>query len=156
MPYIEDQIPAIGLVRTGKRLQIENQRASTKEGIMVGLFDMVTDNIDRHSGNWLTEEKEGPGKITLIDHGHAWQFQDDPTIPKNMVSPFDSALGIMYQGMTASGRRWKNSEVVSPADLDKVEKALNKVKPEFQRLGRLDWHKKALDRLAAMRPYAKG
>jgi hypothetical protein len=39
------------------------------------LFDFVTANLDRHIGNWLVDESQPGGKLALIDHGLAFEYE---------------------------------------------------------------------------------
>lgn len=61
--WIEDSMVAVNI----KATQV---KTTVKEMYRATVFDVLTGNVDRHSGNWLVNPKTG--KITLIDNGLAF------------------------------------------------------------------------------------
>ena len=149
-------------------LQRKRDLADSKEGLKLGLLDLVTDQTDRHDGNWLVDSD---GQVKGIDHSYAWGYVDhagnpvSPKEPKRLVSWVDKALGIVGRDEGVFNLKlraqiynhfWQDTDKVSKADIQTVRDRLKSIKSEFQRTGRLDWYQASLDRLDAMEPFAKG
>lgn len=117
--------------------------ADSDQGKLVGLFDQIIDNGDRHPGNWLVGTD---GKTIIpIDHGFSFGYEsvDQPVF----VGVFAEA----YPGYPG----WKDFDI-SPGDMAAMRGILLSLKPEFERLNRLDWYENALRRLDVMTPHAIG
>lgn len=148
-------------------------------GRRLGLLDALTDNWDRNNGNWTLDELNNP---IGFDHGFAWDksavsgkrfgadYADQPPSPKVLIdkiggqkiepflanygvpSPFAQHLWwVNPQGKTA----WVANDF-TPADMDLARIRLAALKPEFERLGRGDWHEFARRRLEAIAAHATG
>jgi hypothetical protein len=101
-PLVPNAEPAIAWVRARGGMDdagnaerpedAESDMIDSRQGIKIGILDSITDNGDRHEGNWMVQH--GPaGKTTPvpIDHGHA--EMDDSTVPDyGGIGPFGERL----------------------------------------------------------------
>jgi hypothetical protein len=118
---------------------------------LLGLVDQVIDNYDRNSGNFLI----GPNREALgIDHGFAFQFYGTSAPDRPMV-PFDDHPGRLFHGKYPHLNSWVDNDL-SPADLALFRSRLVALLPEFERIGRADWHGKMLIRLTQIEAHARG
>jgi hypothetical protein len=120
---------------------------ASDEGARLGLADLLMGNTDRNGGNLLVKD----GRIRAIDHGTAFAWHDEynpPSRPSQFRDDWWRAFG------TNDG--WHDSNPLSPSDIAKLDRRLRDLRPEFERLGRLDWWDGMMGRLAALTPYAKG
>lgn len=88
------------------------------DGRVLGLADHLLANADRNSGNWIRAED---GRLVGIDHGSAF-WQTDAT-----TSPF-------------ARTDYTRSE------LERAGQRLEALRPEFEHLGRSDWHEAMMRR----------
>lgn len=117
---------------------------------LLGMVDQVIDNYDRNGGNFLI----GPGGTVLgIDHGFAFQFYGTSTPTSAMGVTEEPAE--LFNGKRENFRKWVDNDM-SPADLALFRSRLVALRPEFERVGRGDWHDKMLTRLAQIQRHAKG
>lgn len=117
--------------------------ASTEQGLMIGLFDEVIGNADRNDGNWLVDDQ---GNIHLIDHGFAWSAETK----RRGKDHFANRIGL-----SVARDSLKRTDI-SPQDLDSMAEIINTLKPEFEKRGNPEWAEYSLQRIEALRPYAKG
>ena len=130
---------------------VPDSLAATKEGRMMGLLDQLIANTDRHNGNWLIEKD---GHIHPIDHGYA--FGNRPGSPlKNGAKPdlIRSGFGQHYYDEWGNG--WGPNDLTK-ADIAEIRQRLEKLQPDFEKLGREKWHRFMMQRLAAIGQHAKG
>jgi hypothetical protein len=92
----------------------------TPDGVKMGLLDVLISNPDRHHGNYLVDDDEK--QITAIDHGFAWEDLED-----YYPSPF-------VRG------NFGRANPLSPADVEELRPKLAALRPEFERMGHLDWY----------------
>jgi hypothetical protein len=100
------------------------------ENANIGLLDYLTNNADRHTGNWTVDDD---GTVYAIDHGLA--FQDD--------------IGILAYGpfALAHGFSFGTPKNVTAADLDRIRGDLEGLRSDFQALGRGQWFDGMMGRL---------
>jgi phosphoinositide 3-/4-kinase-like protein len=97
----------------------------------VGLLDYLTNNADRHTGNW-TIGQEG-SEVYAIDHGLA--FQDN--------------IGILAYGpfALAHGFSIGTPKNIRLSELDEIRTRLEALRGDFASAGRADWYNGMISRL---------
>lgn len=95
---------------------------NSDDGIRLGLLDRITNNTDRHAGNWLVADSGG---IAAIDNGMAFNYST--TIGHN---PF---------GKAHFGEDTPNA--LTPADAAEMRARLEALKPRFTAMGRTKWYR---------------
>ncbi len=122
---VEDFVPGtIGsryLDETGDWDETESELESTSEGEQIGLLDRLISNSDRNGGNWIVT----PDNIPVpIDHG---------------LAQFD---GMDYsEDDSYHFSDWISSTDGLPAEyVNDLRGKLEKIRPEFDRLGRSGWY----------------
>lgn len=116
----------------------------TDDGIRLGFLDMVIENQDRHEGNWMIDRD---GKLVAIDHGHAFE--------PSYFGAIAHTNGFNQHFVDRTGK-WNKKNPMSKQDIAVAKTRLEALKPEFDRLGRADWHSRMMDRLAMIGNTAKG
>lgn len=109
----------------------------------VTLLDLLVDNFDRNTGNWI---KRPDGSIAVIDHGLAFKFShvSPLTTVGDSAPPDDDAA---RAAITALGPRFgQNFAGVHPDDVDSLRTRLEALRGEFERLGRVEWHERMMRR----------
>lgn len=104
------------------------------EGRRIGLLDILVSNTDRNYGNWM---RTADGHLVAIDHGNAFQgaFND-------IESAFVDAIVL-------------GGPPLSAGELAGARAALEPLRGEFERLGRLSWYNQMMARLAKLEKAAK-
>lgn len=115
---------------------------SSRDGVLMGLLDVLTVNGDRNSGNWIVRSD---GSLAAIDHGFAFEAKDTGMA---FASPF------ARQFFDSDGKLKTND--ISPKDLATIRERLMTLRPDFERLGRGDWFDAMLQRLAEVEGHATG
>ena len=105
------------------------------EGAKLGLLDVLLNNGDRHTGNWM---RDANGEIAAIDHGFA----------------FDTGDEWQYSAFTPNFRNGWNP--LTPSDIGHVAQQLSKIKPQFEAMGRGDWYRQMRLRLNQLDREARG
>lgn len=146
------------------------------QGKVMGLFDSLFSNTDRHEGNWLIKE----GNIYPIDHGQLfsfgtennplgeyrtyqvikWERVDGPPLGtggefSDYLIERTSSDTLRADGRRVTFTRWKDNDI-SLKDVETIENRLTALRPEFERLGRIDWYDKSIRRINSFKPFAKG
>jgi hypothetical protein len=121
------------------------------QGLLLGLVDQLTDNYDRNGGNWLLGKG---GEVLPIDHGFAFSYYGSST-PESVRVAVDQPAAAFHGSRVPHIGSWVDNDM-SPADLRELRSRLVALRPEFERLGRGDWHDKMLIRLGKVEQYAKG
>lgn len=101
------------------------------EGLKMGLLDVLLNNSDRHTGNWMVDDQ---GKIAAIDHGLAFRNSY-----AGNSSPFAARL------LDINGNATGNPFSVN--DIRRVRERLERLKPQFEAFGRERWYTDVLRRL---------
>lgn len=115
---------------------------NSREGRMMGLFDVVAANPDRNHGNWMTDEH---GHMVGIDHGLAFGSWS-----AGVSSPFAGHL------INPAGNNWADHIDISPHDMGVIKDRLGSLRSDFVARGRGDWHDDVMARLSALEPRAAG
>jgi len=100
------------------------------QGIKLGLLDVLLNNSDRHTGNWMWDD----GRLAAIDHGFAFQ----PGNSRWMSSPFTDRFNLTGYDPSAP---------LTPGDVAIVRQRLERLRPQFETAGRGDWYREMLMRL---------
>lgn len=138
--------------------------ADTDEGRLVGLLDIILNNRDRSGGNWIVKEPDNlraPG-IGVIDHGMAFETRSAHEIYGALDAISTDDFVRHYAVRNPDPKYGPDSPYIfggndlSPQDIRTAETALAEMRPEFERLGHLDWWEQAQARLAAVGEHAKG
>lgn len=131
---------------------LQTRMIDSDEGRMLGLLDMLTENYDRHGGNWMIDTG---GRLVGIDHGQAfWHSPGGPKYPPaNFRKPFTAHF--MEWNDSGTARGWADNDI-SPADIAEARRRLDALRPEFERLGHGDWHDFAAGRLDTLGQRARG
>jgi hypothetical protein len=141
--------------------------ARTDEGIMLGLLDALIDNSDRHEGNWMIDRD---GKLVGIDHGQAFappppqggnwtvnaagQFEQVAhSGPIDDFWPSGSLFALHYHDRVGNPHP---GNPISPEDAQEIRRRLARLKPEFDRLGRAEWHEQLMHRADQIAARAQG
>jgi hypothetical protein len=124
----------------GERLLEKNQ------GRVIGLADHVMSNHDRHGGNWMWT---GDDNVIGIDHGNAFH-DEQPVTGSAFARP-------LYEQDPVSGEsKMAAHNDFTPADMDDAHERLDSVRPDFERVGRTDWHDAMVRRLDDVAQHATG
>ena len=121
------------------------------EGLLLGLVDQITDNYDRNGGNFLIAADR---TVRPIDHGFAFSWSE-------RVGPGRPMVTVDRPGAAFHGTRpphigqWADTDL-SREDVAVLRERLAALRPEFERLGRGDWHDKMMVRLGHIEQHAKG
>lgn len=101
---------------------------NSDDGIRMGLMDYLTNNTDRHAGNWLVGDD---GAITAIDNG--MMFNYSTSVGHN---PFGKAHFDL-----------DSPNPLTPADVAKVRERLEVLRLKFAEMGRTRWFGNMMDLL---------
>lgn|GEM_PF-885056 len=148
LAYVADAETGMEKALTDRALA---ELADTTAGRQLGLFDLLTQNTDRNTGNWLVD---GGGGLWGIDHG--WAFNEFSTTEGMQIvtgrNPFAGGLLQMNDAGEVTG----GSGGFSLVDLDHLRTALTGLQGDFTSLGRESWYQQTLDRLDWLAQHATG
>lgn len=147
-----DGTSAETLPRQPSSFLAETDLYDSDQGRILGLADALMYNYDRRSANWMFDRD---GSLVGIDHGmaFAWTYHK-PGSPHadgddngfwNYLAGYESGKGLV----------WRDNDL-SPQDIATARGLVKLLRPEFERLGRLDWNENMLVTLDAIEPHAKG
>lgn len=112
-------------------------------GREIGLVDWLTDNPDRHEGNWIIR---GDGSVAGIDHGNVkfalTTYLDYKTQQPRTLAP-DSPFAQHWVGYRTNKYRelvGKLRPRFTTVELAEIRTNLEALRPEFERDGVGDWH----------------
>lgn len=128
--------------------------ADTQDGRMMGLLDLLIDNSDRHNGNWLIRPD---GRYVPIDHGYAFAGRPgrrlpDPRTAKRVRSGFAEHY---YAPPGGRDLTWTHNDLTK-GDVVEIRRRLEKLRPDFDHVGRADWHRFMMERLDEIGQNANG
>ncbi|MFQ6395307.1 GNAT family N-acetyltransferase [Nocardia sp. KC 131] len=106
---------------------------STTGGRLLGMFDRVAGNRDRNRENWIVHPEHG---VYGIDHSHVFRGTSSSVFGKRLRK-FLGQFGI----------RWLDPDLPG---FGPIHERLDLLWPEFERLGRADWHYDMMGRLAEL------
>jgi 8-oxo-dGTP pyrophosphatase MutT (NUDIX family) len=158
MQYM-DGTPAIQAVARGDVDEQDLARyADTDSGRMMGLLDVLTNNDDRHDGNWLIGSD---GQVQAIDQGLAWTGEilgsrrgsprvDEPPLYGDAFSGH-----YLRRSMLTGETVWLDN-ALTPEDVAVIRHRLQALRPVFASLGREAWLDFSLGRLDLVGEHALG
>jgi hypothetical protein len=120
----------------------------TDDGLLMGLFDTLIDNPDRHGFNWMVDDDN---RIFPIDHGLS--FMNVRGTPALYSAAGRSPFATEYF-VSPTGSMKEN--VLSRRDVAYVRQRLAPLEAEFDRIGRSGWYRVMQMRLDAIELRAKG
>lgn len=148
MDYVEG---TVGMDLYGQTESVVSRLRTEDQAVRLGLFDAITDNMDRNAGNWILAPD---GRVVSIDHSLSWAFYEKPPgeAPKGS-GPF---VDLLREMSIRKGVVWRDTARLSPADVEQTRARLEALRPEFEARGRTDWLEASLTRLDGLAPHAKG
>ncbi|MFI6485165.1 phage minor capsid protein [Nonomuraea sp. NPDC050663] len=113
---------------------VSERLIASREGLLLGLLDVLTANTDRHLNNWMIGKN---GELAGIDHGLAWEggFGDDP-LPLSHLNPSGPFASQLFSWRTFE---LKNTNRFTPEDIAVLRTRLEALRPDFALLGREQW-----------------
>lgn len=148
---------ANGSVADDHDLSVQRGVMGSHDAYMMGLLDVLTDQIDRHGGNWMITDA---GHLVPIDNMSWWSDSDPPELTgsdaPNLGSDFSFALVKPSKSTLSLLGTWKDKNDLRPSDLDEIRMRLRSLKPDFDHLGRGDWFNYMMERLNAIQARATG
>jgi hypothetical protein len=113
------------------------------QGHLMGLLDLLMGNNDRHAGNWMLQDD---GSLVALDHALSLNNKHASSGLGAFSAPF----------VNAAGNDWAPTHDMSPEDMALIHQRLDTLRPEFERLHRLDWWQSMMENLAIFEPRATG
>lgn len=134
-------------------------------GRRLGLLDLITQNQDRHTANWLVTDD---GHLTGIDHGNAWWDVAD-ALAQQSDEGFAQVVrgelgGVFVRERWFDQDRLEQDGTAIPVDTDiwtqpdvaEVRHRLQSLRRDFARFGHEAWLDYSLRVLDLLEPYARG
>jgi hypothetical protein len=128
----------------------------SRQGLKLGVLDVLIENTDRHGGNYLVDNQDN---MYAIDHGMAFN-------QTNMVDE---------SGRTVRRPTWTTSRILSPfalgtligggqfitnpltrSDVAHLRRKVDELKPQFEARGRADWWESMSERMDQLAAKATG
>jgi 8-oxo-dGTP pyrophosphatase MutT (NUDIX family) len=157
--YVHDTAPSAVLAAELSEGAINPDSAPAKR---VGLLDTLIENSDRNTGGLFLEEPDLPdSELISIDHGNGWYdtrpspWGETPATQAPWPQDFQRYLVRIGQGETKRVAEWADSDL-SPEYVESLRPELEALRPDFERLGRADWHDRMMTRLDIIASHAKG
>ncbi len=132
------------------QLRVSDKVMSSDDALLMGLFDVLVDNPDRHGYNWMIDDQD---RIYPIDHGLA--FINLKGTPQNLSAAARSPFAREYFVDRSTGL-YRRENQLSRRDVRYVRQRLAALEPEFGRLGREGWYRVMQMRLDGLEKRAKG
>jgi hypothetical protein len=136
------------------------QRATESRGaIRIGLLDLLTQNSDRHEGNLILDTS---GELHGIDHGHSWSGAELFAQQRGTTGPLSPLSQFLFWAGPMAGQHFIGRPVqlkpnaLTSRDITKLRRRLEKLRPDFQQVGRGMWLDNTLSVVDALEPHAKG
>jgi hypothetical protein len=139
-------IDAINNPLPGKK-ELWGKILNSKESKVLGLFDALSLNPDRHHGNWMIDEK---GKLKAIDHGQTWH--KTALTPQERLSLNDSPF--LNKWIYEYGEFKDNPFTLD--DIQKLQDRITAIRNRFEDLDRVDWYNRTLVVLKLLKSHATG
>lgn len=117
------------------------------EGHRLGVLDMLVGNLDRSDRNWLADVA---GRLVGIDHGQSWYFRRlDEFNARREAGHVDQPIEIPARTEdNPFSSRVLARRLLSRRDVEIIRERLEKLRPDFVKIGRgawLDWTLRMLD-----------
>jgi len=149
MELVENAAPAMNRYfdRTAPDyVRVPSDVLGSDEGLLMGIFDALIDNPDRHGYNWMVSDD---GHLYPIDHGLAFMNVRGSGTSLAARSPFAQEYFV-----TPSGQYKEN--ILSRRDIAYLRQQLEPLQAEFDRIGRQSWGVAMMQRLDHLERLAKG
>lgn len=127
-------------------VRVPDDLMGTDDALLMGLFDTLIDNPDRHGFNWMVDDQN---RIFPIDHGLSFMNLKGSRESVAARSPFAKEYFV-----TPDGRYKEN--ILSKRDIEYVRQQLAPLQAEFDRIGRQSWGVAMMQRLDNLSLRAKG
>jgi phosphoinositide 3-/4-kinase-like protein len=137
--YME-MMPGLNAARRGMG-RAPQSITDTPAGMRMGLLDVLLNNRDRHSGNWMIDLDNN---ISAIDHGLAFRNAE-----LDVSSPFAGQFVDTWGD-------YKDTNPLTDRDVEQIRADLKKARPRFEELGRADWFDQVTQRLDQLAARASG
>ncbi|NJP27097.1 hypothetical protein FLW53_23430 [Microbispora sp. SCL1-1] len=149
MEYVQDGVTA----EEGGLLQRLRDRFTrvpgSDRGKVLGLLDLLTNNVDRNAGNWMLDKA---GDLIPIDHGMAYgEFIEQGMEPT--LEWVHSDFAAHYKDPDTDKPK---ANPLTKADVAEVRRRLEELRPDFEHIGRGHWLDYSLRMLDLLGRYAKG
>jgi hypothetical protein len=152
MEYVDDAITAEELRETDPAEWDARNRAALDldDGSLVGLLDVLISNQDRNTGNWMMT---ADGRTIPIDHGHSYTV---------LGADFETYLPLPDQVDEVSGfgpfadSYTSGSNPLTRSDVPEARRRLERLRPDFEHMGRASWLNYSLQVLDKIEPEAAG
>jgi hypothetical protein len=115
----------------------------TPEGVRIGLLDALTGYVDR---NLMVDRS---GRLVAFDHGGSWLAAELGEQGPHLADPNAPMKHFV------SGDEWKGNPPMRRAELDRIRRRIEALRPAFAKAGRLDWLAYSLDALDEIRMRAR-
>jgi hypothetical protein len=152
MAYVDDAVTAEELRETDPAEWDARNRAALDldDGSLVGLLDVLISNQDRNTGNWMLA---ADGRTVPIDHGHSYtvlaeDFETYLPVPDRVDEV--TGLGPFADSFTSG------SNPLARSDVPEVRRRLERLRPDFEHMGRGGWLDYSLQVLDKIEPEASG
>jgi hypothetical protein len=130
--------------------QRRNDAIDSDDGKLLGLLDLMIVNGDRNPGNWMVTDS---GKVVPIDHGHTF-LSAYIGKPGSRIRVHRLSTEFTSRYLITPTRFGPND--LTHADVDEIRSRLEKLRPDFEHIGRKRWLDYALAVLDEVGPYALG
>ncbi len=114
------------------------------EGWRLGLLDLLVDNGDRTGRSWLVRD----GRIVGIGHNDAFAHLGVNAADNPFVARYVRRVGMSSAEII--------NHPLSPADVQFLRNAVGALRPEFAKLGRIDWYDQVMGRIDELGRHATG
>lgn len=123
-PYVDGELGELYRYDEVERL------VGSHDGKRLGLLDALIGNLDRNRQNFFIDL--GKGQVTGIDHAMSWWDTDEAF---DLLAGHPGPFVRQFNGRT---------NPLTTAEYDSLRPRVMALRPEFERLGRLDWFGKSV------------
>lgn len=154
MDFVEGDVASAVIPGFGWMVGDTDKVTKTDEGRMMGLLDQLIANTDRHNGNWMIRDDDG--RLVPIDHGYAFGNRPGQLLRDGGKSTWvKSAFAEHYSTPVQGKMEWQDNDLTK-RDITELRRRIAALKPDFEHLGRGNWHQFMMDRLDAIGQHATG
>jgi hypothetical protein len=150
MDFEEGRTPASIANIDDRRQAMAAYGADNPDVIRAALFDFMIVNTDRNNDNFILSPDGG---LALIDHGMAFNVRSDVRVAAQGPGFFRYIAGEFDK---YEGEFMGPSDRYSREDIEYLRQQLAAMRPEFERLGRIDWFERSNENLNLLEENARG
>jgi hypothetical protein len=103
---------------------------ASDQAVRMGVLDVLLDNPDRHSGNWMVDDQ---GNIQAIDHGFSFMNTHGFSRSDATRSEFASRYFVNEDGS------YVQNNILSTRDVERLYAAVESIRPQLAAMGRPFW-----------------